>query len=247
MALGTHVQVYVARRQTLGDVLARVSSAATKGAPGSAPAAAAQPATDALSATGLPINGGAVITEGMILLRCVMTPALTSALEEERSVLGFHGAMAPGASLARSRDTDRLALTPVPLDAPSLEAYADGVTLAPDGLAVARTGPACLVALPGGAFQLVTQNKRPGGGQGDQEGDAAPMSLRHVMAAQQTAAVKQPEATASGGGERWRSQLQQVASTRGLGAPSTGGRRSGDSRQRRPPAGSSYQGVDGDL
>ena len=246
MALGTHVQVYVARRQTLGDVLARVSSAAAKGAPGSAPAAAAQPATDALSATGLPINGGAVITEGMILLRCVMTPALTSALEEERSVLGFHGAMAPGASLARSRETDRLALTPVPLDAPSLAAYAEGVTLAPDGLAVARTGPACLVALPGGAFQLVTQNKRPGGGQGEQEGDAAPMSLRHVMAAQQPAAVKQPETTAPGGGERWRSQLQQVAS-RGLGAPASGGRRSGDGRQRRPPAGSSYQGVDGDL
>lgn len=238
-----HTQVYVARRQTLGDVLARFSnSAAASGTKAAPPSAASDSPSDALSATGLPINGGAVITEGMVLLRAVMTPALTAALEEERSVLGFLGAMAPGTTLGRARETSKLALTPVPMDGPSLRVYADGVTQAPDELAVARTGPACLVALPGGAFQLVTQNKRPAGESCGGEGGDAPMSLRHVMAAQQPA--EQPLASApGGGGERWRAQLQQARA----GAPSVGARTRSDSRHSRPPAGGGAQGGDGDV
>lgn len=110
LRLEEETTVWVPRRQTFGDVLARAS------------AAQAAQGGEMDEQEALLGNSGDVITEGLVLLRCEeMSPSLTAALIEERSVLGFQGAMEEGATLAKSRDADRVALTPVPAPRELLE------------------------------------------------------------------------------------------------------------------------------
>jgi len=190
----------VPRRQTLDDALASIADRSSNAQP------TARGAGDLLSATGLPANSGAVITEGLVLLHCVMTQSLREALVDERSVLGFMGAMRPGETLARSRDADRLALVPVPLDAASVRVYADGVMQRHDDVG---GGAADLVALPGGTFQLVKQ--RLSSGVAQSSGDAMPPpTLAEILSAQ---LEKQQDDSDRPGTERWQTQLKKLAGT----------------------------------
>ena len=101
-------RVYLPRRHTLGDAVAR---------------AAMPPAAHEGGDEGLWENSGDCLTEGLVMLRCLMSDSLAGFLVEERSVLGFMGALAEGTTLERGREAERVALQPIPMPAAMLARY----------------------------------------------------------------------------------------------------------------------------
>jgi len=127
---------YVPRRQTQSDRLFRAQASA-EGAEGAEGAAPAQPAPlfPFEAAEELPFlqNSGPPATEGLVLLRAVMTRSLAAALLDERSVLGFDGALAEGDGLARGRATEWLHLMPQPMSEARLAPLRAAVHALPSG------------------------------------------------------------------------------------------------------------------
>jgi len=154
LQLQAGTRVYVPRRPTLADVIARAARAEQALALAPKTSADPQAASEADEIGGLPLleNCGPAVTEGLVLLRCALTRFLAAQLAEERSVLGFAAQVAEGAEMERGRFAEHVQMVPTPAAPQSLRSLLLAVNAQPrpeDG-----APPEVTLRAAGGAFSL---------------------------------------------------------------------------------------------